>query len=655
MGGAGSILAAAVALATLMAPARACDLATAPTTRWSIERDEKGILWLRTPCGERFFSAGVNVLDGGASGAKLTRPHYDWQEAASSLDDWVAQTRGRLEGWGFNSAGAWSLAPQLLRLPTAIDLELGRHAQFHWFDPFDPAMPQRLEEEARRLTAAYRSTPFRLGYFSDNEAGWWNGALFVFYSQKPESNYTKRRWVAELERHYGGDWGHFLRDFVPPPGVASWPALLRAEAITRLRPGSQGIGAVRQWTKTVAEHYYALVAAALHEADPGALFLGDRLPIYYDPIAVRAEARHVDVIATNYNVDSPEGWVAPYYFDGLDALSEGKPVLVSEWFYAARENRTGNRNNGHLMTVETQAGRARGAAAAAADFASLPAIVGLHWFQYYDYPVGGRADAEDYNFGLVDIRDQPYDALVDALSAVNHRLPELHAGAHPPARQTRANFVVPYATIDPGHASLVDWPKPASLLPPLKPAAGEVAFGEAYLSWSEQGLALATIGQDYYDLDLLAYEGAFPLSEAYRLELDADAGAGPHRFTLYFIPPRFKETGQEHPLMQAFLCAGAPSEHGASACPAVPGGTALYFGADQPRITAEALLPWTALGLTASPSGGRLRVEVSASAWFHSRWMSLTGLTPAQGSAEPRRWIEMRLGAAPAIAGAQRE
>jgi hypothetical protein len=631
----------------LVAPiARACDLATAPTTRWTVAR-ENGVAWLATPCGERFFSTGVNVVDGGASGAKLARPHYDWHATAPNLDAWVDETRRRLEDWGFNSAGAWSLAPQILKLPTVIDLELGRQSKFHWFDPFDPAMPERLEEEAKRLTAPYLGTPYRLGYFSDNESGWWGGALFVFYSQKPASSYTKRRWIEEIERFYGGSWTRFARDFVPPPGVRSWRRLLAAETITRLRPGGHGIAAVRHWTEVVAERYYALVAKALHAADPDALFLGDRLPIYYDPMAVKAEARHVDVIATNYNVDSPEGWIAPYYFDGLRKLSGNKPVLVSEWFYAAHENRTGNRNNGHLMTVETQRQRALGAAAAAQSFAADPSVLGLHWFQYYDYPVGGRADAEDYNFGLVDIRDRPYEELVTALAEANRRLAALHAEAGPPARPSLADFALPYARIDPAHASLVDWPKPLSLLPPLKPKPGEVAFGEAYLSWSEDGLALATIGQDYYDLDLLAYDGAFPLGEAYRVELDVDAGTGPRRFTLYFIPPRVKEKGRDHPLMAALLCAGDPPEHRRGDCPGIPGATALYFGADQPRIAAEALLPWSALGLAAPPADGRLKVEVSASAWFRSRWMSLSGLSPERGSAEPWRWTEMRLGEPP--------
>ena len=625
----------------LSSPALACTLGGAATTRWTTERDRNGGAWLRTPCGERFFSLGINVVDAGASGAKLQRAHYDWQNFAPSIDAWAKAARERLFSWGFNSAGAWSLPPQQLQVPTAINLELGRLTRFHWFDPFDPAMPERMIAEAKRVTAPYRATPYRLGYFSDNEVGWWGGALFTFYSAKPAANATKQRWLAELRRRYRGDWQRFTADFAPPDGVDGWEKLLRAEAITRLRPGGRGSAAVRQWTQIVAERYYDLSAKALHAADPEALYLGDRLPIYYDPVAIRAAARHVDVIAANYNVDSPEGWIAPYFFNGLTLLSRGKPVLVSEWFYAARENRTGNRNNGHLMTVETQAERAQGAAAATRSFARFADVVGLHWFQYYDYPEGGRADREDYNFGLLDIDDRPYDELAAALAAANRDAPGIHAGSHAIVRQKLRGFAVPRAPIDPAHASLIDWPKPQSLLPALQPSPGEVAFGEAYLSWSERGLALATIGQDYYDLGLLAYDGAFPLSEAYHLELDVDAGAGAKRFTLYFIPPRNKE--RDHPPMAALLCAGAAAEHRHNRCPEVPGAAALYFGADQPRIVGEALIPWQALGLAAAPASRRIKVEVSATAWFRSRWMSLSGLAPATGSARPRLWAVMRL------------
>ena len=625
--------------------AASCDLDTGHGTAWMLRRDD-GIAWLANPCGERFFSLGVNVLDGGAPAREAKgKTWYSWTASAPSLDDWVAQTRNRLARWGFNSAGGWSLPPDRLRLPSIPDLELGRLARFHWFDPFDPAMPAAMDREAEALVQPYRGSPYRIGYFTDNEVGWWGGALFAFYGAKPAANATKQRWLDHLKAQYQGDWQRFIADFVPPEGVGDWAALLQAGMPTRLRPGGNGAAALRGWTRIVAERYYALAEHAIRTADPDALIFGDRLPIYYDPDAVRAEAAHVDAIATNYNVDSPEGWIAPYYFDGLNRLSGGKPVLVSEWFYAASENRSGNSNNGHLMTVATQSERGAGAAQAIREFARLPDLVGLHWFQYADNPRGGRDDGEDYDFGLVDIDDQPYEDLVERIAPALAAAPALHAaGPGEPGDPGHGDIAIPYAEIAGTARSLRDWPKPASLLPPLTPAPGEVAFGEAYLAWDQQGLALATIGQDYYDVGLLAYDGAFPLSEAYRVELGVDAGRGPRHFTIYFIPPRTKV--KDHPPMTALLCTGtaAGPADGAATCMPVAGGRVSYFGADQPRITAEALIPWCAIGLDGPPLAAPMRVEVSATAWFRSRWMSLSGLPPEQGRARPGRWAVARLG-----------
>jgi hypothetical protein len=637
-----AFIAVAVASATATASAFACaDFAAAPSTRWSLTT-ESGVSWLVTPCGERFFSLGVNILDGGyPEREKNGKTYYSWKAFEPTLADWTAETRRRLFSWGFNSAGGWALSPQVLKLPTIINLELGRLARFHWFDPFAPETETRMNALARELVAPYRRNPYRIGYFSDNEVGWWAGALFIFYSSKPASSITKHRWVELLRRHYGGDWLRFTADFEPPAGTASWDQLLGATEMTRMKPGSAGIHVVREWTGIVAEHYYALAERAIRAADPDALFFGDRLPIYYDPAAVRAMAPHVDVIATNYNVDSGDGWIADYFFDGLRKLSSGKPVLVSEWFFAARENRTGNRNNGHLMTVATQGDRAAGAAAATTNFAAIPELVGAHWFMYYDHPKGGRPDGEDYDFGLVDINDRPYERLTAALATADRRAPQIHAAATvPPPRA--GMFVVPHASVSVHDRSLSDWPKPASLLPRLTASPGAVEFGEAYLSWSEQGLAVATIGQDYFDIDLMPYDGAFPLVDAYRLELGVDFGQRPRRFTLFFIPPRTKL--RDHPPMSAKLCVGEAQIAITQGCAEVSGAEAVYFGADQPRITAEMVIPWSALGIAAPAPGTKLRAEVAITSWDRERWMSLSGRAPDAAMNHPEDWPAMRLG-----------
>jgi hypothetical protein len=636
---AGAALAAFLAVAPRTAPA--CEIATAPTTRWSLTTVD-GVSWLVTPCGQRFLSLGVNTLDGGYPARNNDgKVWYSWTAFAPTREAWVGATRARLARWGFNSAGGWTLPPQVLHLPTIIALKLGRLARFHWFDPFAPETETRMMALARELVAPYRNSPYRIGYFSDNEEGWWAGALFVYYSMKPADSATKKRWVETLQHYYGGDWARFTADFLPPSGVGSWTALLATTGMTRMRPGGAGIHVVREWCGIVAHHYYALASRAIRAADPNALYFGDRLPIYYDPAAVRAMAPYVDAIATNYNVDASDGWIADYYFDGLRKLSGGKPVLVSEWFFAARQNRTGNLNNGHLMTVDTQAERAAGAAAATENFAAIPELIGAHWFQYYDHPKGGRLDGEDYDFGLVDINDEPYRRLTSALAVANRRAYEIHAEAVPPSPRAQMS-VIPHAEIELRHRSLADWPKPASLLPRLTTSPGSVEFGDVYLSWSRRGLQLATIGQDYFDIDLLAYAGKFPLVDAYRVELGADLGDGPRRFTLFFIPPRTKI--HDYPEMAALLCAGAAQQAIEHGCTPIAGAQAVYFGADQPRITAEALIPWSAFGIAAPAAGAPIRLEAAVTAWERDRWMSLSGRPPEQAMRDPAGWRQMRLG-----------
>jgi hypothetical protein len=285
------------------------------------------------------------------------------------------------------------------------------------------------------------------------------------------------------------------------------------------------------------------------------------------------------------------------------------------------------------MTVATQAERARGAMAAAERFAREPQIAGMHWFQYYDHPQGGRDDGEDYNFGLVDINDRPYKRLVVALSRMNARLADIHQQARPaPRNSPQAPLQIPKAAIDARDRSLAEWPKEQALIAPVVAPAPEIAFGDLYVAWDANGLHLGVIAMDYYDPDLLAYDGEFPLEEAFRIDWGVDAGAGPQRFALYIIPPKLS-TDKINTTMRGRLCR---TDHGG--CEPVPSAVATYFGSEQPRITAEVSLPWHALGVAEPPARRELRMMLAATAWYRSRWMSWNGLPPAAAMRDLGRW-----------------
>ena len=314
------------------------------------------------PEGNLFFSKGVNFIDPGKDTPKSRRKEdFYWGNLYPSLDDWRKHTTRQLTSWGFNTRGGWSDTSSGLNLPMMVEIDLGRLSHFHWFDSFHPDIEERVLEWAYQLTAPYRNEPRLIGYFTDNEVGWWNSALFKWFLKKGWENHTKRVLWETLHQHYGGDWKRLLADWVVPEHVKNFEDLKGPEIELKLRPGGEGIRVVDRFMAEVARQYYAVMFRALRKAHPEALVLGDRLPLYYHQDAVLAIGDHVDVISTNYNVDVADGWVSPYYFEGLQRLSS-KPVIVTEFFFAAMENRSGNRNEtarskhpkpGHLMTVQT--------------------------------------------------------------------------------------------------------------------------------------------------------------------------------------------------------------------------------------------------------------------------------------------------------------
>ncbi len=605
-----------LALAALLSP-------VAQAGGWSTTQHD-GVHWLVQPDGRRFFSLGVNTVNGGDDDDKArTGRAYFWGRHYPSLDAWGAATERRLRAWGFNTAGGWSEESAVTGLPLVPEIDLGRKAKLHWYDIFDAGQADATRALAREIVAAQRGNPRVIGFFTDNEVGWWSSPLFLWHLELGWQFSSKRVLWQLLHDRYDGRWERLLADFVPTtPGLDSFERLKERGAALKLRPGGQGIHAIAAFTRLIAGRYYRLVHDALREADPRALVMGDRLPLYYNQDAVLAQRGLVDVLSTNYNVDVPDGWVAPYYFEGLRDLS-GAPVLVSEFFFAADENRSGNTNNGHLMHVKTQAERVRGATAAMRHFAAFPNVVGVHWFQYYDEPTGGRSDGEDFNMGLVDIHDRPYEELVAAFAALNPTLPALHARSRwadrAPVAQPRPIRRAATAP-DAADNSLLDWTdKAGTRLVRFSTPAPYVPFGDVHVAWSERGLHLFHIGQNHVDLDLLAYEGEFPLSETYRLRVTVDAGAGARSVALH-LAPRTHPTSPERFVLvpQLWRYDGErPVER------LDPRGLAQVIDTLLPHVQAELTLPPSLLGVDALRPGQPLRLSIEVTKFYRELTMTL--------------------------------
>jgi hypothetical protein len=611
---------------------------------------EKGVHWFVAPNGEKFYGAGVNGVDAGHRPEQVKgRPAYYLWNLYASPDLWAANIRERLAKWGFNHLGAWSFCEEKIGLPYIANLDLGRMSEALWFDAFDPALPARVMDWADRLTTPHRERGLRIGYFPDNEVGWWNAALFEFYLSKGWRNHTKRLLWQLLHDRYEGKWPALLQDWVPSEKIDSLKSLRHAGAVLKIRPGGKGIKLINEFTYLCAERYYKLVHDALRAADPGALIFSDRLPIYYSQDAVRAMVPYVDVIASNYDLDGPDGWVAHYFFEGLAALA-GKPVLVSEFFCGAMENRSGNKNTGHLLKVATQTQRAMVVEQALQNFARRPNIIGTHWFQYYDEPMGGRSDGEDYNMGLVDIYDQPYEEVVASFQRTNALLPRLHAGAsRSPSYLQDAPFVTIPRTpraIDVSDASLTDWDKERTLMPGFTAEPPYVPFADIYLAWDPKGLYLATIGMDYIHPENVSYDESFPLSETYQVHLLVFIRRQAYHFAVHFMPheviysPDEATNASKSIALIPHLYTYSPDGRGRP----LSGATVQHLNAEAPRISCEAHFPPRLFQLPFFRGGMRMNMNIVVVSHYRGQEMFWSEGTRTKTFSRPEAWRAVTLG-----------
>jgi len=469
----------------------------ASATRFSIQR-QGGQLWFVSPMGQPFFSRGVCVVNRGFERGDFDpeNPGYAAWRHYPEARDWGVATLSRLQEWGFTTIGAWSdyevfreAGPHALWLTPV--LHLGATVGAPWWDMWDNRLLRRMEELARVEILRHAGDPRVLGYYSDNELGWWNATLWKMTLEQAPSSGQRARLLELLERTYAGDWGRLREDF-EVENASGWRELQRG-GMLYLRPGGNGVRVQRAFLGVLASRYYQLAHDLIRKYDPGALVLGDRCQSFYYPEVVQAASPWVDVVSSNVNASWNDGGILRCQLATLHQLTQ-KPILVGEYYLAADENRSGNRNShGFFPTAATQALRAAGATNTLSQLARLPWVVGADWFQYFDEPRHGRSDGEDFNFGLVDIDNQPYGELTAAFkgfdadsvhqAGVAARLDA--SGGIPPAPPD------PFADWTPGGA-LQGWDRERGFVPPTSP----FPLADLYICWSPDALHLGLTALD---------------------------------------------------------------------------------------------------------------------------------------------------------------
>ncbi len=335
---------------------------------------------------------------------------------------WKTETAKRLKSWGFNTVAGFSdrTFPSVAKMPfTAAEGIFGevshiRSGDDHWGplpDPFDPRFAELAKARLPRVTEKYKSDPYCLGYFIDNELSWGSararyglahGALELAASDSP----AKRVFLAQLRAKYGHVtelnrvWGTQFVD---------WSSLEEPVKLTEPKNKDMG-GDFSVFVSAVAEQYFKTIRDEIKRVDPHHLYLGCRFSSYTPEVLAMAD-KYCDVLSFNIyqlSVDLPE-----YAF--LKELS--KPVIISEFHFGAPDR--GVMGYG-LVAAADQADRANKYQEFIRSAMNHRNVVGCHWFQLLDQPLTGRAfDGENFAVGFISVADRVYPELAEAAKSVH--------------------------------------------------------------------------------------------------------------------------------------------------------------------------------------------------------------------------------------------
>ena len=462
-----------------------------------------------TPNGVKFWSFGVCCVDQGTPREKYDpkNPSYRAWALFDSENAWAKDSVAKLRSWGFNTLGGWSDYTALSKLPTekkmpyTVVLHLGAYYRAPWDDLFSKEAKIEILNAAKAQIEPIKDDPYLIGYFSDNELGWWDDTLFLNYVQKLPADSAGRKAAHAMLRRLYGSFGNFKKEWITTNN--SWDDFAKSPNLF-LRPGGGGIRAINAWMSTIGEHYYRTVNEAIHTYDKRHLILGDRYQQYYNVALAKASSKWIDVCSTNMGADWLDGSFSNFFLDTLHRITR-KPILITEFYMCAMENRSGNKNSSAgFPTVQTQSQRATAFGENVRRLRALPYVVGAHWFQYTDEPEHGRGDGENFNMGMLDTKGVPYEEITSVAKSLN--ITEI---LNTPPSSLRQSGLVPSVEFDPlATPSVKNWPRDRSL---VLPKSGE-AFADMYVIQDKDAIYVSLYAMDYADQSL--YQGGvIPESE----------------------------------------------------------------------------------------------------------------------------------------------
>ncbi len=398
-------------------------------TGWFALVQTDGRYYLADPDGYAFFSTGLDCvgIDGdcnlegihclagtlpkkSAGWVRADDPNYfSWHRhnlwtvfGDDYYEKWQELTARRMVKWGFNTVACWSDIPfaEKYDIPHVTIMHDYPHTETYIFrdfpDTLSPEFATNAEEWAKQILR-HRDVHSLIGYFLGNEPQWafvnnLNIAAEALECEK--SSYCRRALIRFMAEKYGD-----IQSLNQVWGAAYDSFDDMDKPVSTLHFTKEAKEALNEFSAVMIREYIRIPSEAIRKYDPHHLNLGIRYA-WLSSKVLASGSEFTDIFSFNcYSMDPT---------DAIENFSSlvGKPVMIGEFHFGALDrglDATGIRG------VTTQAERGVAYRYYLHKAASHPMCLGAHYFTLNDQAYLGRFDGENYQIGIIDTTQRPYE------------------------------------------------------------------------------------------------------------------------------------------------------------------------------------------------------------------------------------------------------
>jgi len=418
-------------------------------TGWFTLEYADGRYWLADPDGYAFFSAGLDCvgIDGDCnlegirclageippeSRGWVRENYFSWHRhnlwtvfGDDYYDRWQELTARRMVKWGFNTVACWSDIgfAEKYDIPHVTIMHGYPKTETYIFrdfpDTLSPEFEKNADEWAKQILR-HRDVHSLIGYFLGNEPQWAfvnNLNIGARALECEQSSWCRRGLIEFMREKYGTVeelnriWGSSYESFEDMD-----------RPVSTLRFTDEAKAAMDEFSAVMIREYIRIPSEAIRKYDPHHLNLGIRYA-WLSSKVLASGSEYTDVFSFNSYTMDPTDMIENF------ASLVGKPVMIGEFHFGALDrgmDATGIRG------VTTQAERGAAYRYYLHKAASHPMCLGAHYFTLNDQAYLGRFDGENYQIGIIDTTQRPYEDFEAGIMQTHGEIYDVMSGKIPP-------------------------------------------------------------------------------------------------------------------------------------------------------------------------------------------------------------------------------